>query len=106
MTFYQFFSRVIDMNAWIELCYDFGFEKFFDSNHFKDFYSKTRNLEIRAKDKDHNQLRFFMQLIIYYWDNLTNTQFLEIDGIQNKDENYTFACFWLRSISKAIKVNF
>ena len=94
---YHFFSRVKNMDSWIEICRDLGFNQYFGTDNFEHLYNNIRNLVIRAKEsKEQNRLRFFMQLIIFYWDNLTE--------YHPHDKHSEFIYFWIQTISRMIKV--
>ena len=103
---YHIFSRINNIESWIEICNDLGFDKYFCLIHFKEFYSMIRKLEVRARDQNQNQLRFFMQLIIYYWDNLTITNNDAFNDDFGDDEHSNFANFWMKCLSKMTKVSY
>ena len=105
---YHIFSRINGIKSWYEICNELGFDRYFNAGHFKELYAVILNLEIRAKAKSQNQLRFFMQLIIYYWDNLPNDFEDELDDDEHSNfgyfldqmliENCQGICFYLFTI--------
>eukprot|EP01084_Bolivina_argentea_P223242 377761_1 len=103
---YYLFSRISDKNAFIQIWSDLGYDHFFDTKHAKELFISIRNLEIRAKDGQLFELQFFMKLLIFFWDNLSeiDIETSDMGGIHDIDaEQSTFTHFWAQSLSKTIQ---
>lgn len=99
---YHFFSRVKDRNSWLEIMKDLGYTHFWSECILEILYFYVN----RSKHKD-NELKFYMQFIAFYWDNLTesknNNDTME-DVQQKLNQNLTLIPFFKSSLSKAVKV--
>eukprot|EP01084_Bolivina_argentea_P223243 377764_1 len=73
---YYFFGGISNRDSWIEICNDMGFGQSFDTVRFNHLFVHISKKKIRAKDDKLHELRFFLKLIILYWDNISQTQTL------------------------------
>eukprot|EP00485_Elphidium_margaritaceum_P005450 CAMPEP_0202709368 /NCGR_PEP_ID=MMETSP1385-20130828/21493_1 /ASSEMBLY_ACC=CAM_ASM_000861 /TAXON_ID=933848 /ORGANISM="Elphidium margaritaceum" /LENGTH=427 /DNA_ID=CAMNT_0049368619 /DNA_START=128 /DNA_END=1411 /DNA_ORIENTATION=+ len=90
---YRIFGGVQGLTSWMDVCEELGFAQFFGLGEIKAFFHELSNVELRAT---HGlpELRFFMQLVIFYWDR----QHHALNGHSCK-----FAYFWTQCLIRVIK---